>query len=217
MCARLKLQITKLQLENLNKGIHEVLEVVQNINTAPTELASIIALDNNGHWKVRSAVFGLIPHWAKSPEDVKGRYFNARLETVDTLRTFKPAYEKRHCLIPCTGFYEWKGHRGDKQPYLIQRNDEEPLMLAGLWERWKSDEKEVYSFTILTTEPNNFMEEYHNRMPVMLSNDTYEPWLANEVLKDDLELLTSDDLIATAVDRALNNPTMKNPTLLNAV
>ena len=154
--------------------------------------------------------FGLIPHWAKLPEDVKGRYFNARLETVDSLKTFKPAYEKRHCLIPCTGFYEWKGERGDKQPYLIQRKDEEPLMLAGLWERWKSDEKEVYSFTILTTEPNSFMENYHNRMPVMLSNDNYEPWLSNDVDKENLEFLPSNKLMATKVDKALNNPRNKD-------
>jgi putative SOS response-associated peptidase YedK len=85
------------------------------------------------HW-------GLIPYWAK---DAKVGYstINARAETVAIKPTFREAFKSRRCLIPPDGFYEWQKRGDRKQPYLIHMKDDSPFAFAGLWERWKKDEK----------------------------------------------------------------------------
>ena len=121
--------------------------------------------------------WGLIPSWAKEPA-IGSRLINARSETIAEKPSFRSAFKNRRCLIPATGFYEWKRQDRIKQPFYIRMRDTHPFAFAGLWEHWEGGEKEVInSCTILTTDPNDLMRDIHNRMPVILSPDNYDMWL----------------------------------------
>lgn len=130
--------------------------------------------------------WGLIPSWADSPA-VGGRHFNARSETVAAKPTFREAFIRRRCLVPVSGFYEWRTQGVGKQPYYITRADGELFVLAGLWARWDGGDGggirgSVETFTILTTTPNALMRPLHDRMPVILGRDDYAAWVGCEPL-----------------------------------
>jgi putative SOS response-associated peptidase YedK len=126
--------------------------------------------------------WGLVPSWAKDPS-IANRLFNARGETVAEKPSFRSAFAKRPCIIPVDGFYEWDHRDGkQKQPHFFTRVDGEPLLFAGLYERWydpetPKDAPALQTCTVITTEPNADMDELHNRMPVVLDPSDVETWL----------------------------------------
>ena len=127
--------------------------------------------------------WGLLPQWAKS-SDFQQNTLNAKLETITEKPSFK-AYEFQRCLIPATGFYEWKwldGKGKTKEKYLIHVENTSIFCFAGLWSRWVDPLSGIQrgTYTILTTEANPFMAEIHNskkRMPVILDSTAEEAWL----------------------------------------
>jgi putative SOS response-associated peptidase YedK len=122
------------------------------------------------HW-------GLIPHWADDPSIGNGM-INARAETLTELASFKLLVDRRRCIIPADGFYEWRKEGKRKVPMWVYLKTKEPFAFAGLWDEWrKPDGKKVESFTIITTEPNDLIEPIHNRMPVILQPEDEEQWL----------------------------------------
>lgn len=151
-------------------------------NIAPTQYVPIVAQEDGAEPDVRELYWGLIPFWAKDMS-IGVRSINARGESVDEKPTFRDAFKKRRCLVPASGFYEWKQgpDKKTKTPYYFTGSEEEePLVFAGLWERWDKAGEEVQSFTIITTEANGLMAPIHNRMPVILQPDQWEAWLDPE-------------------------------------
>jgi putative SOS response-associated peptidase YedK len=126
--------------------------------------------------------WGLLPSWAKDPA-ISNRLFNARGETVAEKPSFRAAFKKRPCIIPVDGFYEWDHRLGrEKQPHFFTRTDDEPLLLAGLYEFWHDpatpeDAPWLQTCTVVTTTPNEDMEEMHDRMPVVIEVDDVGDWL----------------------------------------
>ena len=126
--------------------------------------------------------WGLLPSWAKDPA-IANRLFNARGETVAEKPSFRSAFKRRSCIIPVDGFYEWDHRPGrNKQPNYFSRRDGEPLLLAGLYEFWRNpdapeDEPSRRTCTVVTTTPNDDMDEIHDRMPVVIELDDVEAWL----------------------------------------
>ena len=160
--------------------------------------------------------WGLVPFWAKDPK-IGYRMINARSETVAEKPAFRAAFKKRRCLIPADGFYEWK--RPTKIPYHIHLKDREPFAMAGLWERWVSPEGDkLDSCTILTTTPNELMEELHDRMPVILSEDRMKKWLDLEAPISDLQDLyqpfPAKEMEAYPVSTFVNSPRNNSPECL---
>jgi len=156
-------------------------------NITPTQMVPIIrasaAISGIRITKPRGvtmAHWGLIPGWAKD-RSIAARMINARSETAAEKPSFRTALSRRRCIVPATGFYEWKAIEGrkTKQPYLIGRSDGAPLAFAALWETWKDREAGdvVESCTILTTEANTFMRQIHDRMPVILRPEHFDAWL----------------------------------------
>jgi putative SOS response-associated peptidase YedK len=124
--------------------------------------------------------WGLVPFWAK---DLKVGFanINAKAEGIENKAAFREAFQRRRCLVPVDGFYEWKKTRTGKQPYAIALSDRRLMALAGLWENWRSTAGEwVRSFAIITTTPNELCAELHNRMPVVLKPETWPVWLGEE-------------------------------------
>jgi putative SOS response-associated peptidase YedK len=115
--------------------------------------------------------------------------FNARAETVATKPMFRSAFKRNRCLIPVSGYYEWQDTPGGKQPwYFTARDGSPPLTIAGLWDEWQDVEadKSLKTCAMIITEPNKFVAEVHDRMPVLLNEKDYEPWLSGDA---GLELL----------------------------
>lgn len=165
-----------------------------NYNVAPTTEVYAVRADD-GQRTLSTLRWGLIPFWAKDSK-VGYRMINARAESVADKSAYRRAYTGRRCLIPADGFYEWAkvpGHK-NKQPYYIYRPDSEPIVFAGLWERWKPkdddgnylDDETVESCTIITTTPNDEMSAVHDRMPVLLPPAVWDDWLSPDT---DLELI----------------------------
>ena len=110
-------------------------------------------------------------------------------ETAAEKPSFRAAFKHRRCLLPATGFYEWKKTEKIKQPYFIRMRDEKPFVFAGLWERWHGEnDNTIESCTILTTEPNELMSTLHNRMPAILKPEDYDYWLEKLQLYKDNNL-----------------------------
>ncbi len=125
--------------------------------------------------------WGLVPSWSKDPT-IGNRLFNARAETVAEKPSFRSAFAKRPCVIPVDGFYEWDHRPGrHRQPHFFTRVDEEPLLLAGLYEYWRNDAvvsaEPLKTCTIITTTPSEDLDELHDRMPVVLNLDDVETWI----------------------------------------
>jgi putative SOS response-associated peptidase YedK len=94
---------------------------------------------------------------------------------------------RRRCIVPISGFYEWKRDQDGKRPYKIHLNDDPIMSVAGIWDIWRagtSDER--YSFSIVTTAANSIMSNVHDRMPVILARKDEDIWLDPEVHEPEL-------------------------------
>ena len=171
-------------------GLEEVPgEWVPNENISPGEGVAVVtdALKR----KVDFYKWGLVPSWAKDIS-IGNKMINARAETLLEKPSFRNAFNRRRCLIPASGFYEWKQEGNKKQPYLFELVDQKAFSFAGLWEYWHDPQgNELYTCTIITTEPNELVAEYHNRMPVILNATDCWSWLENHPVADLQKMLTA--------------------------
>ena len=153
----------------------------KRFNIAPTQEAPVIRAAEGGGREVALLRWGLVPPWAKDLK-VGTTMINARSEGVEDKPSFRAAVKQRRCVVPATGFFEWQGERGRKQPFAITVPDQPLFAFAGLWERWKPREGEpVETFTIMTTEANEQVARIHDRMPVILPMEAIDTWLAGPV------------------------------------
>ncbi|MFA6121729.1 MAG: SOS response-associated peptidase [Sideroxydans sp.] len=184
-------------------------------NIAPSMRIVSITADHEEKRHVRMMRWGLIPSWAKDAT-IGNKLNNARGETVAEKPSFRNAFKTRRCLIPASGFYEWKMESGIKQPWYISYKSGEPMAFAGLWEEWKpSDGEAIQTCCIITTEANAIMQPIHDRMPVILNPDQWEQWLSHEVRRADLvqPLIAphdSESMQAWPVTRDLNRAGLRN-------
>ena len=147
-------------------------------NICPTtEIDTIVpALDKRGVVPMR---WGLVPSWWSKPlKEMRMATFNARAETVAEKPMFRDAFKKRRCLIPASGYYEWQDTPSGKQPYYFTRRDGQVMTIAGLWSNWKDKAtgEDLKSCTMVITEPNKFVADVHDRMPVILEAKDFEQW-----------------------------------------
>jgi putative SOS response-associated peptidase YedK len=177
MCGRFTLTADQKKLAESFAGVDIPAGLTARYNIAPSQPVAVIA--NNRPETLEFFQWGLIPSWAKDPA-IGNKMINARGETLPEKPSFKTAYKRRRCLIPADGFFEWRKNPGSKSktPMYIQVNEGQPFALAGLWESWQGpDGSNILSCTIITTAPNDFMADIHNRMPVILPPEAYALWL----------------------------------------
>ncbi len=184
-----------------------------NLNLAPTETVHVIRIDADGQPELVPMRWWLTPFWAK---ELSAKYsmFNAKAETAHKSAAFKEPYQKRRCVVPISGFYEWCRENNQKVPYFIVPQDQDGLLLAGLWDRWynKEADEELLSFTILTTAANDALKFVHRRQPVMLSMEEATRWLDASLSTGELEHLFTSRLpvgleaipVSTHVNNARN-------------
>ena len=187
-------------------------------NVAPTQRIDIVVPEEGGRALAR-ARWGLVPFfWKKSlKEAARLSTFNAKSEEAASKPFFRAAMKARRCIVPASGFYEWRTEEGQKQAYYITAAGGEILSFAGLWETWKDPDTEerLVSATIMTTAANATMQELHHRMPVIVKADQVDGWLVD----GDQELLAPCDpqmIEFRRVSKRVNNVRNQGHDLLDA-
>jgi putative SOS response-associated peptidase YedK len=215
--------------------------VEPSYNCAPGQDLPVIA-DEDPSAATRME-WGLTPSWADESFDL----INARAETVREKRSFADAFERRRCLVPADGFYEWvdgETGSGDKTPYRVAFEDDRPFAMAGLYERWEPPEPEttqtglgafgggageeddsddggelIDTFTVVTTEPNDLVADLHHRMAVILDPDEEETWLRGD--PDEAAALLgphpADEMTVHPVSTRVNSPGVDTPELIEPI
>ncbi len=220
MCGRFTLTANPTVIQDVF-GLMTVPEGLEpRYNVAPTQPVAVIT--NEDAAALTFHRWGLVPSWAKDIT-IGNKLINARAETAHEKPSFRSAFKRRRCLIPTSGFYEWKKTGGAKAPHFIHLQDQPAFAFAGLWEVWHSPEgDQLRTCTILTTSANELMAPLHDRMPVILDPSDYALWLSSGELEVEelLPLMRSYDTGRMAhyeVSQMVNRPIMDSPELIEPV
>lgn len=211
MCGRFTLTADPNKIREKFPWLNVPEEIQPRYNVAPTQPVAVVP--NDGKNKLDFFLWGLIPSWAKDPE-IGSRMINARAETLAEKPSFRTAFRRRRCLILADGFYEWRQIPGRKTkiPMYIRLESGLPFAFGGLWEAWHSpDGSEILSCTIITTPPNSLVQDIHNRMPLILPEETYSQWLDPEEqdpakLQAILQPYPAEEMVAFPVSTLVNSP-----------
>ena len=219
MCGRFALDIPLSALAGFFR-VDEIIDIGPRFNISPTQMVPAIFNDSDtGRRVLKMFRWGLIPSWAKDAS-IGSRLINARSETAAEKPAFRSAFRRRRCLIPTTGFYEWKRSGTSKHPYHICMRDSALFAFAGLWEQWQGGEQgAVETCAILTCEPNELMSPIHNRMPVIIEPSEYDLWLDTGVtdtnaLKPLMKSYPADRMTAYPVSARVNTPSNNDPSCI---
>lgn len=190
-------------------------------NVAPTAVVPIIRQSPEGQRVVTPIRWGLIPRWAADPS-IGAKLNNARGESVADKPSFRDAFKRRRCLIPASGFYEWKAIERGKQPYFIRYKSGNPMAMAGLWESWRDPEGQIVrTFCVITTGPNELMNEIHDRMPVLIQPKDFARWLSPELEGSTLTSLVvpidAEGMEAWPVSKAVSRAGNDGPELIESI
>jgi len=184
-------------------------------NIAPGQtVPMVISQATSRQRSLQLARWGLIPFWAEN-EKMGQRLINARAETLMERPAFKAALRQRRCLIPASGFYEWRRTGRGGQPYAIVRQDGGLMAFAGLWESWVQPGAKIplISCAIITTEANRAVLPIHRRMPAILEESQWKYWLDPETETPQTVLgpCREDLLRLYPVSRYVNDPRHDDP------
>jgi putative SOS response-associated peptidase YedK len=210
----------ELYFQYLNKRPLTPTQFTPVYNLCPTQDSPVLLL-TDGERRFDQMRWQLVPNW--EPEfSTKLSTINARSESVFDSPLFGELVTRQRCIIPVTGFFEWKTEGGSarRRPFKIQLQTNAIMSVAGLWEAWRPGTRfERRSFTILTTGANRFMRELHDRMPVILASSSLDEWLSPETherkdLESFMKPCPDDWLSAAEVSPLVNSPKNNSPEVL---
>ena len=222
MCGRYVMNHRPRQLEEFYNASF-VPDTGMHFNIAPG--SRILVLRDRAEERTGEIMrWGLVPSWVQDPGSLPMLH-NARSETIAEKPMFRHALRKQRCLIPASGFYEWKAVSGQrsKQPFYISLKDGAPMSFAGLWESTRMPDGSVLeSCTIITTEANTMLAPIHNRMPVLLDHNDWSLWLDSaplqqEQLKALLKPLIADNIQVWGVSHAVNKAGNDSSALIEPI
>ncbi|WP_408976310.1 SOS response-associated peptidase [Paenibacillus jiagnxiensis] len=191
-------------------------------NVAPSQTIAAIA-----HWDGERVLtgyrWGLIPFWAKDAK-IGYKMINARAETIESKPAFRNLLSRNRVVIPSDGFYEWKKAGDDKQPFRFQLESKKVFGFAGLFDTWEHPEngEMIRSCTIITTEPNQLVQDVHDRMPVILNSEGVNMWLDpkvtdKHVLQDLLVPYPAEQMILYPVSKMVGNVKNNQASLVDEI
>ena len=220
MCGRFTLSYR--ERERLSEELGVPIEQIPadyrpRFNVAPTDPHYVVRLQYEER-QLLPAKWGLLNSWAKDAKRAAAQ-INARGESVARLAVFRDAFERRRCVVPADGFFEWVGAKEARRPLWYHRADGRLLLFAGLHESWQPRPGEwERTFTIVTSGANGLIDPVHDRMPVILEDDAVDEWLyAGSDRESLLRLLRparDDLLIATPVSQRVNSVKNDDPECL---
>jgi putative SOS response-associated peptidase YedK len=181
MCGRYSLSPAEFSEIQLAFEIDSGLEVAPRYNIAPTWAPGheppIVRVDSSGRRQLELARWWMIPSYWKRPLQALPTAFNARVEELASKRFWSRSIASRRCLVPATGWREFTGPSGQRQPHHFHF-DHRLFAFAGLWDEWTAPTGEgVRSFSIVTVPANDSVAPIHDRMPLCLDPSVYALWL----------------------------------------
>ena len=175
MCGRITLNMSDAELADLF-GVEHGLIVPPRYNIAPTQSIPVLRNCETGGRELALMRWGLIPHWNGDPKHAG--FVNARAETAPDKPTFRDPFRFRRCLVPASGFYEWKTvGKKHKQPYFFRKAGGGVFVYAGIWDRWESADGPVDSVAVVTVPANELVRPLHDRMPAIIPEGQFGLWL----------------------------------------
>lgn len=183
-------------------------EISRSYNIAPSQ--DIIIINNTGKRELIKCRWGFLPPWAKDLSE-GSPMINARAETIDEKPYFREAFKRQRCLVIADGFYEWKREKQKKIPHYIRLKSGKPMGFAGLYQYSSlPDGNKICGCAVITTESNNPVAAIHDRMPVIVPEETMDIWLDPEfkdyrALKGILCPYTQGELEMFKVSDAVNS------------
>lgn len=163
--------------------------------------------------------WGLIPFWTDSVEDavaIRNRTANARAETIFTKPSFREPIRRHRCMVPASGFFDWRHERNRKVPFYITVKEAPIIAFAGLYDCWHNKELDEYvrTYSIITTEANEMMRYIHNtnfRMPVILHPEDEQRWLDPQLTVNEIA-----ELLKPFPDEAMSGKIIRNDFIRKA-
>ncbi|MFT7219019.1 MAG: putative SOS response-associated peptidase YedK [Candidatus Azotimanducaceae bacterium] len=190
-------------------------------NIAPTQQIPVLRYADGNEWNLSLMRWWLVPSWSPGPS-TKYSMFNAKAETLSTSRAYREPYQSRRCIVPISGYYEWRSSGTQKLPYYIEPAVAPGFALAGLWERWQGvaqgEQQVIESCTIVTTAATQAMSSVHHRMPVHFTDEQARQWVGAQANADELQALLAPELRTgirvTPVSTVVNNARNKDERCL---
>lgn len=222
MCGRFTVAVSREELMEEFGLTEPPFDIRPRYNLAPSQIAPVILRGKDGALRLEGFRWGLVPYWARQA-DAGNRMINARAESLATRPAFRDAFERRRCLVPADGWYEWRKEGTRKVPMWIHLRSRRPFAFAGLWERWRSGPggEWLHTFAIVTTDAAPAVRHIHDRMPVVLPRQLRDRWLEAGAEPAELAALVrpyaGDDLEAWPVSRLVNSPDNDVPDCLAEV
>ena len=180
----------------------------ENFNITPQTSVPVV-IDN----KLKECTWGYYPQWLKDQSNSRP-LFNTRFESLLEKKTFISAFKKSRCLVPISGWYEWKVVDEGKQPYFFKNTNDENLLAAGLyWDRSDGSTE----FTIITTAAPVEINEVHDRSPLILDDVSMGVWLSDDEPEDihsDISHDFGNRIEFYQVSKSVNNPKNNNEELI---
>jgi putative SOS response-associated peptidase YedK len=219
MCERYSLSKSKGEMEERFQA--ELLaDFKPRFNIAPTQLVPVITSDSSNGFSF--FYWGVTPDFGHN-RPVSPKLINARAESLSEKISFKSSFQRRRCIIPADGFYEWKKlGKKTKIPYRFTLRDEELFSFAGIWEEYETVSGESqHTFLILTTTANELVSEVHDRMPVILNGDQEKKWLDKYATESELLALLSpistDLMVSYTVSSLVNSVNNDTPGIIRRI
>jgi putative SOS response-associated peptidase YedK len=187
-------------------------------NVAPSQVIAVVGLKPDGRRRgIALLKWGLVPSWSNRP-DPKVKPINVRAESV--VFKFGEQFREMRCLIPASGFFEWRAVEGKRRPCHFTMKSGGPFAFAGLWDVWRGDGKPLLTCCLITTHANDLVRPVHDRMPVILARESYAEWLSPETPEARLVCLLrpypADGMRVTKVGPAVHSPRNDGPECLDA-
>jgi putative SOS response-associated peptidase YedK len=212
MCGRYSLIFID-DLGNRFRVFNPMIGLHSRFNIAPGNEMPVIINDDehSDKWNLVMMKWGLVPHWTRDIRSAK-RSINARAESLAEKPSFAGLLKNRRCLVPASGFFEWKKEGTKKIPYYINLPKSPLFAFAGLYDQWNDPAgNPLLTYTIITVEPNELVAKVHNRMPSILLRENEERWLSKTslstgALKEILTPFPAENLSLYPVSPLVNTP-----------
>ena len=217
MCGRF---VNLNKIDKLNKifEINESENVENGIsyNIAPSQ--STIIITNSKFFKIEKANWGM--KFFDKKQNQEKNIINSRLETIQKKILFKESFEKRRCVIPANGYYEWSVKDNIKIPYFINIPDKEMIQFAGIWKYFNFEKSSMKVFSIITKPANNLLKEIHDRMPVTLSSEESKDYLDHNnsnYLTNNVQSILEEYFEFFKISKFVNNPINNSSECIKAL
>ena len=217
MCGRF---VNLNKIDKLNKifEINESENVENGIsyNIAPSQ--STIIITNSKFFKIEKANWGM--KFFDKRQNQEKNIINSRLETIQKKILFKESFEKRRCVIPANGYYEWSVKDNIKIPYFINIPDKEMIYFAGIWKYFNFKKSSMKVFSIITKPANNLLKEIHDRMPVTLSAEESKDYLDHnnsDYLTNNVQSILEEYFEFFKISKFVNNPINNSSECIKAI